>query len=136
LDQLTDVFGLGATLYKVLTGQAIATEMNRTAGLHAPTRIGKRVSDMNRPITVEIPTCVLRLIEDCCRDEAVDRLADMRAFINRVELTQTIMEHQARQSDNGARPLGKGPDHGAGQSGAEASREAPGRTGGERKASR
>ncbi len=95
LDHRTDVFGLGATLHKVLTGGARQTEMNKTAGMHLQARIGKRVSDMNWGSTENIPTCVLRLIEDCCKDEPVDRLADMRAVIHRVDLTLTILEHQA-----------------------------------------
>lgn len=103
LDHRTDVFGFGATLYRVLTGQAIATEMNKTAGLHAPTRIGKRLSDMRRPVAKEIPICVARMIEDCCKEEAVDRLADMRAVINRIDLTQAILEHQRlHEEENGS----------------------------------
>jgi len=107
LDQRTDVFGLGATLYRVLTGQAISTEMNRTAGLHAPTRIGKRLSEMNKPISTDIPTCVMRMIEDCCRDEPVDRLADMRAVIARIELAQTVLERQQQRSGNGSEEAGQ-----------------------------
>ncbi len=95
LDQRTDVFGLGATLHKILTGGALQTEMNKTAGMHLQARIGKRVSDMNRGSTENIPTCVLRLIEDCCKEEPVDRMSDMRAVINRIDLTLTILEHQA-----------------------------------------
>ncbi len=95
LDQRTDVFGFGATLYKVLTGMALKTEMNKTAGLHLEGRIGKRVTEMSRGSTDEVPTCILRFIEDCCREDPMDRLSDMRAVINRIDLSQTILEHQA-----------------------------------------
>ncbi len=95
LDQRTDVFGLGATLFKIVTGRAIKTEMNRTAGLHMPTRVGKRLSDLNKPISVDVPAAVMKLIEDCCREDPVERMADMRAVINRIDLTQTILERRS-----------------------------------------
>ncbi len=99
LDQRTDVFGLGATLHKVMTGGARQTEMNRTAGMHLQGRIGKLVGHATRGRTTKIPTCVTRLIEDCCKDEPVERLADMRAVINRIDLTKTILEHQAASAE-------------------------------------
>ncbi len=99
LDQRTDVFGLGATLHKVLTGGAMKTEMNKTAGMHLQGRIGKRVTDMKRGAHENIPTCVVRLIDDCCKEEPVERLADMRAVNHRIELTQTIIEHQMRAAE-------------------------------------
>lgn len=105
LDQRTDVFGLGCTLYKVLSGGAMQTEMNKTAGMHLESRIGKRLDAVNHGVTDHIPTCVLRLIDDCCKDEPVERLTDMRAFINRIDLTLTILEHAraAAVRDNDAK---------------------------------
>ncbi|NOT00796.1 MAG: serine/threonine protein kinase [Phycisphaerales bacterium] len=97
LDQRTDVFGLGATLFKLLTGRAVTTEMNKVASLHMPSRIGRRLSELKRPISDDIPTCVARLMEDCIKSEPVERLADMRAVINRIDLTLTILDHQRQQ---------------------------------------
>lgn len=99
LDQRTDVFGLGATLFKLLTGRAVTTEMNKVASVHMPSRIGRRLSELKRPIAGDIPTCVARLMEDCIKSEPVDRLADMRAVINRIDLTLTILDHQRQQHD-------------------------------------
>ena len=58
-------------------------------------RIGKRRNASNRPVSGDIPTGVRRFIEDCCRPGPVARLGDMRAVVNRIDLTQTILEHQA-----------------------------------------
>jgi len=100
----------GAGLHKVITGGALRTEMNRTAGMHLLGRIGKRVIDVKHGVTEQIPTCVLRLIEDCCKLQPVERLDDMRAVINRIDLTQTILEHQLasqrRQQGSDPRPAG------------------------------
>ncbi len=104
LDQRTDVFGLGATLFKVITGRVIKTEMNRTAGLHMPTRIGKRLNELNKPISVDVPASVMKLVQDCCREDPMERIADMRAIINRIDLTQTILERQSGAAPEEEKP--------------------------------
>lgn len=90
LDQRTDVFGLGATLHKVLAGRPIATEMNQTVSMHSQSMVGRRVQEFQGAVR-ELPPCVTRLIDDCCRNEPADRIADMPALIERIELARTIV---------------------------------------------
>jgi serine/threonine protein kinase len=95
LDRRTDVFGLAATLHRVITGKPIATDMNRNITLHAQGLLGKRVTDLAQPTDVEMPTALAKLIDTCCQKDAVKRLPDMRAFIERLEMIRTVMRKRA-----------------------------------------
>jgi serine/threonine-protein kinase len=95
LDARTDVFGLGATLFKVLTGQAIPTDMNQNVSIHSLGLIGKRASELNQPLSVELAAPIDRLIEDCCQKEPAKRPSGMKAIIDRLKLTRTILLKRA-----------------------------------------
>ncbi len=95
LDQRTDVFGMGALLHRVVTGKPIATEMNQTVSLHSQGNVGRRVSQPRRGIVEEVPICVARLIVDACQSKPQNRLPDMPAWIERVNLARTILEKRS-----------------------------------------
>lgn len=94
LDQRTDVFGLGAALHKVLTGHAIATEMNQTAGMHAENLIGRRVDETRAASMKQLPVSVARLVNDCCEHDPDDRIFDMGTVIERLEFVRSIIKKQ------------------------------------------
>lgn len=102
LDERTDVFGLGAALHKIITGKAVKTEMNRTISLQSQSLVGRRIDETahgeggglghgNGDRYDQLPACINRLIEDCCRYRSEDRIADMATLIERLEMTYTIV---------------------------------------------
>lgn len=91
IDQRTDVFGLGATLHRVLTGKAVPTEMNQTVNPHSQRLLGKRVEDLPRPVLTELPTSVARLIESCCERFPDHRPRDIQSVMERLQLARTIV---------------------------------------------
>ena len=95
LDQRTDVFGLGAALHKVVTGKPIPTEMNQTVSVHSQSLIGRRVLEVRESTMHDLPTCVSRVINDCCQHNAAERIAGMSELIERIELARAILNKLA-----------------------------------------
>lgn len=91
LDQRTDVFGLGATIHRVLTGKPIKTDMNQTITPYSQSLVGKRVEEINGSATHELPACVSRLIERCCQPDPDDRIESMPSLIERIDFARTIL---------------------------------------------
>lgn len=94
LDERTDVFGLGAALHRLLTGRPIATAMNQSISVHSQSLLGKRVTDLRQPTMTELPTCVTRLIDDCCQANPQHRLSGMPAVIERIALARTLLARE------------------------------------------
>jgi len=84
LDQRTDVFGLGATMHKVLLGRHIETALNRkTGGNLTVDRL--RVNPMFNGEPLD--PILIKLIDDCCADDRQDRPNSMQLVKDRLELS-------------------------------------------------
>ena len=102
LDQRTDVFGLAATLHRIVTGKPIVTDMNKNVSLHAQGNLGKRVEELAAPTMEGLPICFIRLIQDCCNDDPRKRPADMRDMRERLLTAQTILQTRNGNGDAAA----------------------------------
>jgi serine/threonine protein kinase len=102
LDQRTDVFGFGATLYWVLTGRAVPTlipSKKRPTGidLAGPTEL-----DPPERLNPAVPLVLSRLIQDCAADDPDKRPADMRQVMSRLEMTRLVLARSAKESAGSA----------------------------------
>jgi serine/threonine-protein kinase len=91
LDQRTDVYGLGAALHRVITGKPIATDMNQNVDMDTMRHLGKRRDEITAPDLDDLPTPVVRLIENCTHTDPRERLKDMRAMAERTRLVREVL---------------------------------------------
>lgn len=94
LDQRTDVFNLGATMYWVLTSEKYPTAIRGTDA-----RGGINIITADKPIAPidlndKIPLSLSKLIMECCRKNPHKRPADMKQVVSRLEVVQRIWAKQ------------------------------------------
>ena len=84
LDQRTDVFNLGATMYWALTGKNVPTlipKKNEALGFALP----KPVASPNE-LQSQIPVGISNLVMDCVKDNPAERPLDMDVVISRLDI--------------------------------------------------
>ena len=89
LDQRTDVFNLGATMYWVLTGKTYPTEL--PAHLRRSVEIVKSEKPLSpKEINDKFPLVLSQLIMDCCKSNPNDRPGDAKQVESRLKMVQTL----------------------------------------------
>jgi serine/threonine protein kinase len=100
LDQRTDVFNFGATLYWVLTNRPFPTLLpsRRPNGIelaHERAAITPHEADPN------VPAPLSRLVMDCCQSNPQERPGDIRQVIARLVVVQHVLKDRAKEPQNG-----------------------------------
>ncbi|GMU81892.1 MAG: serine/threonine protein kinase [Phycisphaerales bacterium] len=87
IDQRTDVFNFGATMYWTTTGKWFKTVMN--TGETGTKKIEIDARSDNAPpheVNTKIPMTLSQLIVDCCEHNKSDRPREMKEVLNRLEM--------------------------------------------------
>ncbi len=116
LDQRTDVFNLGATMYWVLTGKNLPTE------LPVHLRGNVEIVRADKPLTPKeindkFPLSLSQLIMECCNTNPMDRPANMQQVESRLKMVQTLWrqkldELKASHRSKQGNPAANNPDKG------------------------
>ena len=84
LDERTDVFNLGATMYWALTGKNIPTMIPQADGLLGGVKDSKAVAPHH--IYKQIPLGISKLVMDCVKKNPNQRPAKMTEIVSRLDL--------------------------------------------------
>ncbi len=92
IDQRTDVYNLGATMYWVVTGKWFKTMIGAAAP--GTTRIALESKRDNAPpheLEPRVPLALSKLIMECCETAREARPRDMREVLSRLEVVEHLL---------------------------------------------
>lgn len=104
IDQRTDVFNLGATMYWALTGKWFRTLMN--VGQTGQKRIEVDARSNSAPpheLVPDLPVTLSQLIMDCCELRKEDRPRDMRDVSTRLDITLHLIKKNQKVGESAGR---------------------------------
>ena len=100
LDQRTDVFNLGATMYWVLTGKAFSTVLpTAPAGLKKIELDARRGNEPPHETNELVPVPLSRLIMECCASDREQRPRDMSKVISRLETIVLLLTRKQEMAE-------------------------------------
>lgn len=100
IDQRTDLFNVGASLYWSLTGQNYPTTMPKPTGTEIALTQTKHPPPPPEELNSKVPTALSKLAMDCCKLRSTDRPEGMREFIARLEVAKHILNRRSsKQAD-------------------------------------
>lgn len=103
IDQRTDVYNLGATMYWVMTGKWYRTMV--TVAPPGATRIAlesQRGNDPPHELNPRIPLPLSKIVLNCCETAKEHRFRDMRAVLSRLDVVQHLIDIDAAPGGTGA----------------------------------
>jgi serine/threonine-protein kinase len=108
LDERTDVYNLGATMYWVLTSENYPTAIQGT-----DSRGGMRIVSSDKPLAPielndKIPLSLSQLVMECCRDNPAERPGDMQQVVARLAVVQKLWR-KYREGVRAQWPMPAGP---------------------------
>jgi serine/threonine-protein kinase len=90
LDQRTDVFNLGATMYWVLTSEKYPTAIRGTDSRGGISLISADKPPAPIDLNDKIPLSLSKLVMECCRDNPAERPGDMKQVIARLAVVKKL----------------------------------------------
>lgn len=100
INQQTDVFNLGATLYWNLTGKPIPTLYTVNKGGENSFLLDTRI-DTPIDLNPKVPPAVSKLVMECVATKLEKRPPDMDAVITRLELGRHVLQKQQQNANVG-----------------------------------
>lgn len=104
LDETTDVFNLGATMYWCLTGKKFPTRIKSRQPAGAINLDSPRAVDTPQECNPEVPGVLSNLVMDCCRNSQHNRPRTMDKVLTRLEAVRRV-QTMKRGGSPGAPPL-------------------------------
>jgi serine/threonine-protein kinase len=110
IDQRTDVFNFGATLYWLLTRRAIPT-LIASKGRTGIDLAGPKDAPAPHEVNKDVPTALSKLVMECCLERPQDRPQNMKQVIARMEIARDMIRRRSRDKGQSASEKSATPGH-------------------------